>query len=164
MRGRNVTNRGVLSLIVEPRPPLQCRELDLLQAAQARLATGPARCHLRKRVFHEGRKNFQLDLFAPDDGHFEYSTVVTSLDWDVARLWHLMAGRGGYEKSLGELKHQFAFDAIPTNHREANGAWQMMSVLAFNLVRSFQIARGARRRGNAPSAGSSRAWAHCASS
>jgi len=36
--------------------------------------------------------------------------------------------------------------AIPTNHREANSAWQMLCVLAFNLVRSFQIALGAPRR------------------
>jgi hypothetical protein len=26
----------------------------------------------RKHVRHESRKNFQLDLFTPDDGHFEY--------------------------------------------------------------------------------------------
>ena len=100
----------------------------------------------RKRVFHQSAKNFQLDLFTPDDGHFEYSAVATSLDWDVARLWHFMAGRGGHEKTLGELKSQFAFDAIPTNHREANSAWQMLCVLAFNLVRSFQIALGAPQR------------------
>ena len=100
----------------------------------------------RKRVFHETAKNFQLDLFSPDDGHFEYSAVATSLDWDVARLWHFMAGRGGHEKTLAELKSQFAFDAIPTNHREANSAWQMLCVLAFNLVRSFQIALGAPQR------------------
>lgn len=100
----------------------------------------------RKRVFHESRKNFQLDLFTPDDGHFEYSAVATSLDWDVARLWHFMAGRGGHEKTLGELKSQFGFDAIPTNHREANSAWQMLCVLAFNLARSFQITLGAPRR------------------
>jgi len=100
----------------------------------------------RKRVFHKSRKSFQLDLFTPDDGHFEYSAVATSLDWDLVRLWHFMAGRGGHEKSLGELKSQFAFDAIPTNHRAANSAWQMLCVLAFNLVRSFQIALGAPRR------------------
>jgi hypothetical protein len=27
----------------------------------------------RRRVGHETRKNFQLDLFLPDDGHYEYS-------------------------------------------------------------------------------------------
>jgi hypothetical protein len=26
----------------------------------------------RKHVRHASRKNFQLDLFTPDDGHFEY--------------------------------------------------------------------------------------------
>jgi hypothetical protein len=45
-----------------------------------------------------------------------------------------MAGRGGHEKSLGELKHQFAFDAIPTNHREANSAWQMLGMRSANRV------------------------------
>lgn len=33
----------------------------------------------RKRVGHRSRKNFQLDLFSPDDGHFEYSAVATNL-------------------------------------------------------------------------------------
>jgi hypothetical protein len=32
----------------------------------------------RKHVSHESRKNFQLDLFSPDDGHFEYSAVATN--------------------------------------------------------------------------------------
>jgi hypothetical protein len=57
--------------------------------------------------------------------------------------------RGRDELGLGRgpaLALQFAFDAIPTNHREANSAWQMLSVLAFNLVRSFQLALGAPRR------------------
>ena len=99
----------------------------------------------RKRVFHETAKNFQLDLFSPDDGHFEYSAVATSLDWNVAKLWQFMAGRGGHEKTLAELKTQFGFEAIPTNQREANSAWQMLSVLALNLVRSFQIQLDAPR-------------------
>jgi hypothetical protein len=35
----------------------------------------------RKRVAHESPKNFQLDLFTPDDGHFEYGAVATNLAW-----------------------------------------------------------------------------------
>ena len=31
----------------------------------------------RKRVYHETRKNYQLDLFDPDDGTWEYSAVAT---------------------------------------------------------------------------------------
>lgn len=100
----------------------------------------------RKRVFHRTRKNYQLDLFSPDDGTFEYSAVATNLDWSVRRLWHFMAGRGAHEKTLGELKSAFAFDAIPSQDRQANAAWQMLSVLALNLIRDFQIHLGALRR------------------
>src|SRR5216683_1871522 len=33
----------------------------------------------RKRVHHQSPKNYQLDLFSPDDGYFEYSAVTTNL-------------------------------------------------------------------------------------
>ena len=100
----------------------------------------------RKRVSHESRKNFQLDLFSADDGHFEYSAVATNKDLTVATLWHFMAGRGAHEKTLAELKSQVAFEAIPTNDRYANAAWQLLSALTLNLVRGFQIDTGAARR------------------
>jgi hypothetical protein len=48
----------------------------------------------RKRVSHESRKNFQLDLFSADDGRFEYSAVATNETLGVSALWHVMAGRG----------------------------------------------------------------------
>ena len=101
----------------------------------------------RKRVSHKSRKNFQLDLFSADDGHFEYSAVATNKTLSVAALWHFMAGRGGHEKTYAELKQNFAFDVIPTNHRLGNSAWQLISVLTMNLMRSFQLALGANRRG-----------------
>jgi hypothetical protein len=100
----------------------------------------------RKRVCHESRKNFQLDLFSPDDGHYEYSAVATNKTLAVRALWHFMAGRGAHEKTLAELKSQVAFEAIPTNDRYANAAWQLLSALTLNLVRSFQIETGAARR------------------
>jgi hypothetical protein len=100
----------------------------------------------RKRVSHQSRKNFQLDLFDPADGHFEYSAVATNKTLSIPALWHFMAGRGAHEKTIAELKQGVAFDAIPTNDRNANAAWQMLSVLALNLVRSFQIATGAPER------------------
>ncbi len=100
----------------------------------------------RKRVSHRSRKNFQLDLFSPDNGHYEYSAVATNKTLQIAALWHFMAGRGAHEKTYAELKDQFAFDAIPTNNRLANSAWQMISVLTMNLMRSFQLASGAQRR------------------
>jgi hypothetical protein len=100
----------------------------------------------RKRVFHDTRKNFQLDLFSPDDGTFEYSAVATNKELGVRALWHFMAGRGGHEKTLAELKRNLGFAAIPTRDRMANAAWQMLCVLALNLVRSFQLRLGAVRR------------------
>ncbi len=100
----------------------------------------------RKRVSHESRKNFQLDLFHPDDGHYEYSAVATNKTLGIPALWLFMAGRGAHEKTLAELKSQLAFAAIPTQDRYANAAWQLLSVLTLNLIRSFQITTGAARR------------------
>lgn len=100
----------------------------------------------RKRVGHESRKNFQLDLFDPSDGHFEYSALVTNRTIGGPHLWWLMSGRGTHEKVYGELKNGFAFDSVPSQSYEANSAWQVLSVLTFNLVRRFQMLTTARRR------------------
>ncbi len=100
----------------------------------------------RKHVDHESRKNFQLDLFSPDNGHYEYSAVATNKALGVPALWHFMAGRGAHEKTLAELKSQVAFATIPTNDRYANATWQLLSVLTLNLIRSFPITTGAARR------------------
>ena len=100
----------------------------------------------RKRVFHETAKNFQLDLFSPDDGHFEYSAIATTQSLGIRALWYFMAGRGGHEKTLGELKQQLAFDAIPSRDLQTNALWQQLSVLTHNLVRSFQLCLGASAR------------------
>jgi hypothetical protein len=101
----------------------------------------------RKKVFHKTLKNFQLDLFDPDDGHYEYSAVATSLDHTGPRLWKLMCGRGSHEKAIGELKNSLAFDTIPTNHYAANSAWQQIVTILYNLVTNLQIETGAPKRG-----------------
>ena len=100
----------------------------------------------RRRVAHETAKNFQLDLFDPNDGHYEYSAVVTNKTLSGVALWSFMCGRGIHEKVYAELKGGFAFATIPTMRYAANSAWQMLSVLAFNLMRGFQIATTAKRR------------------
>jgi hypothetical protein len=74
----------------------------------------------RKHVGHQTRKNFQLDLFSPDDGHFEYSAVTPNKALAPAALWAFIAGRGAQEKTYGELKGEFAFDVVPTHHYGAN--------------------------------------------
>jgi Transposase DDE domain group 1 len=93
----------------------------------------------RKHVGHETRKNFQLDLFTPDDGHYEYSAVATNLPLGLAALWAFACGRGAQEKTFAELKGEFALDVVPTKHYAANSAWQQLSILGHNLIRSFQL-------------------------
>jgi len=101
----------------------------------------------RRHVQHETARNFQLDLFDPNDGHYEYSAAVTNTALRGPALWAFMAGRGTHEKVYGELKTGFAFGTVPSMQYAANSAWQCLSVLAFNLSRSFQLATTARRRG-----------------
>jgi Transposase DDE domain group 1 len=93
----------------------------------------------RKGVHHKSRKNYQLDLFDPDDGYFEYSAVTTNLTLGAAALWDFMAGRGAQEKTYGELKGEWALDVVPTHHYGANSAWQQICVLGYNLLRNFQL-------------------------
>jgi len=100
----------------------------------------------RKRVQHWTHKNFQLDLFDPSDGHYEYSAVVTNKAVTGRTLWYFMCGRGAHEKAYAELKTGFAFDCVPTMRYAANSFWQLLSVLAFNLMRGFQAVTTAARR------------------
>ncbi len=41
-------------------------------------------------------------------------------------LWAFAAGRGAQEKTLAELRGQFALDVVPTNDYAANNAWQQL--------------------------------------
>ena len=100
----------------------------------------------RKRVAHQTAKNFQLDLFDPNDGHYEYSAITSNLDLTVANLWSFMAGRGNHEKTIGQLKTGLAFHTVPTMAYAANSAWQQLVVLTHNLLTNFQIETGAERR------------------
>ena len=104
----------------------------------------------RTHVQHETAKNFQLDLFDPSDGHYEYSAVVTNKTLGGPALWAFMCGRGTHEKVYGELKTGFAFACVPSMQYAANSAWQLLSVLAFNLSRSFQLATTSPRRSRTP--------------
>ena len=99
----------------------------------------------RKHVSHRTRKNFQFDLFDPGDGH---SAVATNKGCGLRTLWNFMAGRGGHEKTLCELKQHLAFDTIPTHDWDANSTWQLISALTHNVFRQFQITTTAATRSN----------------
>ena len=96
----------------------------------------------RKKVKELG-KNFQLDLFSPNNGVYEYSAVVTDTkQWDAKELLHFVSGRSGQENSLSELKDDFAFGYVPTNTYQANSAYFQISQMAYNLSLSLQHEMG----------------------
>jgi hypothetical protein len=100
----------------------------------------------RKKVAHWTAKNFQLDLFDPNDGTYEYSAITSNLGFTVANLWYFMAGRGNHEKTIAQLKGGLAFHTVPTMAYAANSAWQQLVILTHNLLTNFQIETGAARR------------------
>lgn len=100
----------------------------------------------RRRVARQSPRNFQLDLFDPDDGHYEYSAILTNKRLNQRNLCHFHNGRGSHEKVYGELKGGLAFDCVPSLSEPAIATWQILSVLAFNLSRAFQTQTSAPAR------------------
>ena len=49
-------------------------------------------------------------------------------------------------KVLAQLKNGYAFETIPTRNFAANSTWQILSVLAHNLITNFQIALASPQR------------------
>jgi hypothetical protein len=96
----------------------------------------------RKKISGKPAKDFQLNLFQPDDGFYEYSMVSTNKTCHERTLWAFMAGRGGHENTLGELKDGLAFASVVTQDWDANSAWQILNALTHNLVRDFQLHAG----------------------
>jgi hypothetical protein len=100
----------------------------------------------RRKVAHQRAKNYQLDLFDPDDGHYEYSAITSNLGFTLANLWYFMAGRGNHERTIAQLKSGLAFHSVPTMAYAANSAWQQLVILTHNLLTNFQIETGVERR------------------
>ena len=70
----------------------------------------------RKHVSRETGKSFQLDLFIPDGDHWEYSAIASKKRVTLRTLWGFLAGRGGHEKTLGELKQHMASMPSPSTN------------------------------------------------
>jgi hypothetical protein len=90
----------------------------------------------------DGKKYTQLDLFTPDDGIYEYEAIATNKRLRPDHLWHFYNGRAAMERQIAELKGDFGFDVIPSRDYRANSAYQQISLLAYNLIRNFQIDAG----------------------
>jgi hypothetical protein len=101
---------------------------------------------LRKKMKH-CNKPYQLKLFSPSNGVYEYSAVVTDAkDWAPEDLLLFVSGRSAQEHSISELKTSFAFDSIPTNTYQANSVYMQMSQMAYNLATSMQHSMGLAKR------------------
>lgn len=85
------------------------------------------------------KKGHQLDFFTPDDGIYEHFVIVSNKNLQPQNLLDFYNGRCRMEANIAELKGEFAFDVIPTRHYQANSAHQQISLLAYNLVRNFQM-------------------------
>lgn len=93
----------------------------------------------REKISDKPPKHYQLDLFTPDDGTYEYSVVCSNKKLTPPHLLEFYNGRCSMEHHIAEIKGEFAFDSIPTKHYQGNSAYQQISALAYNLVRNFQI-------------------------
>ena len=120
------------------------RALDVLVAARA---TNSCLIPVAVTIYrHRATKNYQLDLFDPNDGHYEYAAVTSNLALTVRNLWYFACGRGNHEKTIAQLKTGLAFHSVPTQTYAANSAWQQLVVLAHNLLTNFQLETGAPQR------------------
>jgi hypothetical protein len=95
----------------------------------------------RKKISDKpgGTVGHQLDLFSPDDGIYEYFVLHTNKKLRPDNLVDFYNGRCAMEHQIAEIKGEFAFDVVPTKDYGGNSAHQLISVLAYNLVRNFQI-------------------------
>ena len=53
----------------------------------------------RNWVRHRMAKNYQLGLFDPDDGYFDYSAIVTNKKMNGRTLWFFVCGRGTHVRA-----------------------------------------------------------------
>jgi hypothetical protein len=93
----------------------------------------------RQKLSDTPKKGHQLDLFTPDDGLYEYSVICSNKQLTPPNLFDFYNGRCTIEHAISELKGEFAFDSIPTQSYQGNSAYQQISVMAYNLVKNFQI-------------------------
>jgi len=85
-------------------------------------------------------KGFQLDLFDPGDGIYEYQVIATNQELTAANVIDFYNGRCGMEREIAELKTEYGFANIPTKHFMANSAYQALAILTHSLVKNFQLA------------------------
>jgi hypothetical protein len=101
----------------------------------------------RKKLSSKKMKEpYQLDLFSPDDGIYEYEVICSNKEITGKELLDFYNGRCAMEHDISELKQEFAFDSIPTKKYQANSTYLQISALAYNLVHNFQQSAGLTKK------------------
>jgi len=85
-------------------------------------------------------KTFQLDLFDPGDGIYEYQVIATNQNLTAANALDFYNGRCDMEREIAEIKTEYGFANIPTKSYLANSAYQALAILSHSLVKNFQLA------------------------
>src|SRR5881296_2507594 len=107
----------------------------------------------RKHVAHESPKNFQLDLFTPDDGHYEYAAVATNLAWTYPLCTRSSAAAGRRRRpSRNSRENSRSMSCPPTTTAptvpgSSSASWPTISPAASSSTPSR---RPNRARANAP--------------
>jgi len=100
-----------------------------------------------RKMLRNPQKPYQLELFSPNNGLYEYCAVVTDTkQWDPEDLLSFVTGRSAQENSISELKTSFAFDHTQTSTYQANPAYMRISQMAYNLGTSMQHSMGLAKK------------------
>ena len=84
-------------------------------------------------------KTFQLDLFDPGDGIYDYQVIATNQELTAKNAMDFYNGRCDMEREIAEIKTEYGFSNIPTKSFLANSAYQALAILAHTLVKNFQL-------------------------
>jgi hypothetical protein len=122
-----------------------------VSAGEAALATNELRIRCARSSRHVDaleHKRHRNGTVRPSQS-FIRSAVLGQVLWacpsqSLAALWGFACGRGAQEKTFAELKGEFALGVVTTKHYAANSEWQQFSILAHNLIRSYQLELAAR--------------------
>ena len=89
---------------------------------------------------HETRRNFQLDLFTPDDGHYEYSAVATNLALGPrGACGPSPAGAARRRRPSPNSRASSRSTSSRPSTTRPTAPGSNSSILAHNLIRSFQL-------------------------
>jgi hypothetical protein len=114
----------------------------------------------RKHVQHESPKNFQLDLFTPDDGHFEYYAVATNMPLSLPALYAFRRRPSPNSRASSRSTSSRRATTAPTVPGSNSASWPTTSLGAFNSTPSPRRGAGPA---SAPTPTSCAACGRCAS-